>query len=124
MGLMQRGMAMLNRVMGQTAGVAITYARALESVAITVESGGAWVGLSDDRSVRNEGTRVEFSDRDYLVTVEAIAELGEPQEGDRITETINGVVCLFEVRPTDVGPAWEWSNAERTRYRIHTKQVS
>ena len=66
--------------------------------------------------------RVEWGDRDYLILV-ADLTFGEPVEGDRITEEINGDELTFEVVSPGGEPAWRYSDPHRTRYRVHCKQV-
>lgn len=127
MGLLNDAPAWLNGVLGQAAGVAVAYRRGATEIDITAESGQAWIGRTGFTSNR-EGAgvgRIEWGDRDYLLLPAAIATLGEPKEGDRIAETVNGVGCVFEIMRPDTGePAWRWSDAQRTRLRLHVKQVS
>lgn len=126
MGLLNRAESWLNTKLGQAAGVAITYSRGAESVSITADSGYCWVGRTGFSSNRVGGARFEWGDRDYMILPAAIAaKFGEPQDGDRITETVNGVVCVFDVLRPDTGePAWRWSDPARTRMRLHVKQVA
>lgn len=103
----------------QAAGVGpVTYRRGAES--ITLEP---WIGRTLFGSNAHNAARVEWGDRDYLIRVEELT-LGEPQEGDRLLETINGVECVFRVAPPNTGePAWRWSDATRAMYRLHVRQV-
>lgn len=132
MPLLNRGEAMLNRRLGQASPVALTYTRG--ATTITIASGdGAWLsGRTRFASTLESGVRIEWSDRDYLIPVALLSALpastgitaGEPAEGDRITETVNGTACTFDVLKPDTGEkAWTYSDAGRTRFRIHTKQV-
>ena len=87
-----------------------------------------WVGRTLFAANREAGgASVTWGDRDYLVRREELAAGGaefEPAEGDRLAETIGGVACTFEVMRPDTGePAWRWSDAGRTTYRLHVKQV-
>jgi hypothetical protein len=62
-------------------------------------------------------------DRDYLIRAENLP-FGTPRDGDRITETVDGAELTFDVqRPFTGEPAWRWSDAQRTVYRIHCKRV-
>lgn len=125
MGLLQRGQQMLNRRMGQAGGVTITYARGLTEVAILDEDGAAWVGRTAFASTQQGAARVEWGDRDYLILASALAALGEPQEGDRVTETIEGVETTFEVMTPGTGePCWRYSDPTRTVVRLHVKRVT
>jgi hypothetical protein len=122
MGLMNRAQAMLNRNLGTAAGVSVTYSRGNEAVPLT-----AWVGrtqaLTDGRS-QTPQVKVDIGERDYLIPVAELHQsgFGEPQKGDRITEVLNGCEVTFEVSPAEGVPAWKWSDAERTRYRVLTKK--
>lgn len=115
----------LNGMLGQAAGVAVTYTRGATAIDITAASGQATVGRTAFASNRTGGARIEWGDRDYFIAAAAIAALGEPAEGDKVTETINGVECVFKVLLPNTGePAWRWSDGEtRTTYRLHVKQV-
>ena len=125
MGLLQRGESFLNSKLGQAAAVAITYARGATEIDITEADEQAWIGRTAFSSSRVDGPRIEWGDRDYLIAVAALSDLGEPAEGDLITETINGTACEFKVLRPDTGePAWRFSDPTRTRYRVHVKQVS
>lgn len=119
MGLLDRGPAMLNRALGVAAGASVTYTRGATSLPLTAE-----VGRTVFRSAAAAGgVRLEWGDRDYVIPAAALT-LGEPAEGDRVAETVNGVACVFEVQRPDTGePAWRFSDPTRTAYRLHVKQV-
>ena len=70
-----------------------------------------------------DGARIEFGDRDYLITA-ADLTFGEPALGDRITESIGSEGSrTFEVMTPNTGePAWRYSDQGRTVWRIHTKE--
>lgn len=123
MGLLHRGQAMLNRRMNQAGGVAITYTRG--ATTITIAAGeGVWVGEARFAVNVEGGPKIVWGDRAYLIEVAAIAALGEPQEGDRIAETVNGVAKLYEVMLPGTGdPAERPSNREETRWRVNCKRV-
>lgn len=120
MNLFAKARDWLPQKLQQAAGVgSLTYTRGAES--ITLEP---WVGRTAFASNRPDGTaRLEWGDRDYLVRVSELT-FGEPAEGDRITETIEGVDCVFEVMQPDTGePPWRFADPQRTMYRLHVKQV-
>lgn len=125
MGLLNDASPWLNGMLGQAAGIAASYVRGAMSTAITAESGSLTVGRTAFTSNREGMARIEWGDRDYLLLASAIVALGEPQEGDRLTEVVNGIQCVFELMRPDTGePAWRWSDVEQTMYRLHVKQVS
>jgi hypothetical protein len=100
--------------------VVVTYTRGAASAPVAAVVGGvdAFARLPDP------STRVDFTQRDYLVRAADLAAAGfagDPGDGDRLAETINGAAVVFQVAPRDDGPAWRWSDPERTTYRIHTR---
>lgn len=116
--LSERGRDALVRRQKRAAGVSVTYAP-LSGGSVTLT---AVPGAIAFRSETDGGARVEVGDRDYLIDVADLAAV--PQIGDRITETINGTACVFEVQTPDTGePAWRYSSSWRAFYRIHTKRV-
>jgi hypothetical protein len=110
--------------MKQAGGKSVTYARAGSSdVTLTVWVGRTLFAIEG----RGEGAaRVEWGERDYLIAAADMADagLGVPQVGDRITEVlpVEGAVT-FELMPDSREPPWRWSDADRTTYRLHVKQV-
>jgi hypothetical protein len=124
MGLLHRGQAMLNRSLGTAGGVSVTYTRGATTVTILDTDGAAWVGRTAFASTQQGAARVEWGDRDYLILASALAALGEPQVGDRVAETVEGVELVFEVKTPRTGePAWRYSDPTRTVYRVHAKRV-
>jgi hypothetical protein len=102
------------------AGVSVSYARGGTTRTLT-----AWVGRTVFASQLEGGPRIEFGDRDYLVTAADLALFGEPALGDRITEVVGGETQTHEcVTPGTGEPAWRWSDPTQTIYRIHCKRVS
>lgn len=121
MGLRSRGRAALIRRQKVAAGVEVTYVRG----AVQIEGLTAWVGRTRfaQSAPLPGGASLIWGDRDYLIAVGDLT-LGEPAEGDRIEETIEGVACVFECMVPDTGePAWRYSDSSRTLYRLHMKQV-
>lgn len=98
----------------------VIYARG----ASTVSDVSATVGQTIFRLEDGAGPVEYWESRDYLIDAADLTSLGEPEAGDRITQTLNGTDEIFEVMaPADEAP-WRWSDAHgRTVYRIHTKYV-
>jgi hypothetical protein len=69
------------------------------------------------------GVVSQFVTRDYFVAVSDLAEIGEPAEQDVIEEEIDGRLCRFEVVSPGDEPAFRYSDAGRTQFRIHTQEV-
>lgn len=122
MSLDSRGQAALIRRMKASRGRSLTYSRGVTSATVT-----GWVGNTAAPAVLGEhGARQEWGDRDYFFAVADLSAFGEPQEGDRVTESIGGADVVFEVLPPAGGggeKAWRYSDQGRTVYRLHTKQV-
>lgn len=129
--LLSKGYDLLARLDGPSAGVAITYEqwnRELGiqegSTDITAASGDALVGRTVFVSNRQDGARVEFGERDYIIKASALSR--EPREGDRIVQVFDdGETLTYEVLPPSTNePAVRWSDPQRVRYRVHVKLVN
>lgn len=62
--------------------------------------------------------------RDYVIDVADYTISGSavtPQIGDRIKETISGVVHVFEVVPLGRKPCYEWAGTRKPQWLVHTK---
>jgi len=122
--LLNDASAWLNGMLGKAAGLSVTYTRGAVALSLAESDGSIWAGDNQFREVRNGGLRLTWGERNYLIIASAISELGEPQEGDRIAETVGGEDCVFEVAPSgDGSPAARWSDVERTVWRVTTKRV-
>lgn len=124
------GAAFLNATLKAAAGVSVVYRPKdpafTDGVAVTAVTGQE----ARDLATRPAGSavRVNNRERDYLIvladlTAASAGAFTLPAEGDRITETIDGREVTFEVSKRDGEPCWRWSDRERTRLRVHTKQV-
>lgn len=118
MGLLARGNTFLASHLGTAGGVTVTYSRPGTGQTATFT---AVVGrpLADVVQPGEVQARIETQERDYLIPAASLA-FGPPQKGDRITEAGVGV---FELAKRTAEKEWRWSDAERTVYRCHTKQV-
>ncbi len=120
--LLSRGQTALieRQQVAAVSGNTIIYTRGVESIDLT---NIAWTGRTVFASNLDDAARIEFGDRDYLIPV-ANLTFGEPKIGDRIAETILGVIHTFEIMTPDTGePAQRYSDQGRTVYRVHTKEV-
>lgn len=121
--LSDRGRDALVRRQKQAAGVSVTYTRAADGSALALV---AVPGLAAVNSSELPG-RVEIAQRDYQVAVADLMAGGvevPPAVGDRITETINGTACVFELmQPENGEPAWRYGSQWRGFYRLHMKRV-
>jgi len=96
----------------------VTYVRG-ETTASVV----AVVGRTMHRVPRDFGLFEEVETRDYLIQVDDLTAFGEPAAGDRIKDTLNAVVEIFEVMSPGDEPVFRYSDAYRKLFRIHTKHV-
>ena len=96
----------------------VTYVRG-ESTASVV----AVVGRTMHRVPRDFGLYEEVETRDYLIQVDNLAAFGEPAPGDRIKDTLNAAVEIFEVMSPGDEPVFRYSDAYRKLFRVHTKHV-
>jgi hypothetical protein len=121
--LSERAAAALVARQKAAAGVRVTYSRKSGGPALPLT---AVEGVTAAESALLPG-RVEISERDYLIAVADLFENGResvPVVGDRITQTINGEVCVFEVQNGANGEkAWRYASQWRVLYRVHTKRV-
>lgn len=76
-------------------------------------------GRSSFQLVDASGFARELVVRDYIIRDVDLAAFGLPEDGDRIED--DGVV--FEVRPVESAPAWEWADSTRTSFRVHTREI-
>lgn len=122
------GQARLNQHLQTSAGVAIIYHRLRDGVDTAIPlivSLGATFFKVDDR----EGQRSQWSERDYLIPVVSLVVDGvlfQPAKGDWIAEAMplpHGVQH-YEISAPNDEPAWRWSDAQHTLYRVHCKRVS
>lgn len=125
MAIFESGMAELARVFKASAAIDIIYHRGVDSAVLI---GKAWVGRTKFRVSDTQGSRLIYSDRDFLIKCDDLrvnALLIEPQLGDWIEQVFTNVEGnqIFELMNPDNEPAWRYSDPQRTIYRIHTKRV-
>ncbi len=99
-------------------GISVTYRRGSAASVVTATPGSTVFRFNDEygRTVRTES-------RDFLIAVSDLAALTEPERGDQIEETQDGVVYTYEVLAPNSEPCWRYSGPFRKIYRIHTKLV-
>ncbi len=99
--------------------VAVTYTRGNTTLPLS-----ATVGRTLFVSNQLNRARAEWGERDYLFRAADLGVLGEPEEGDRIGETIAGVPMTFELMAPGGEPAWRYSDSQRVQIRAHCKRVT
>jgi len=110
----------LASTLAATDGKAVSYHRSSASVALT-----AVVGRTAYEAIDDSGVVVQGHARDYLVQAEDLVLDGSetlPEPGDTIQEAIRGEARIFEVMPLPGEACYHYSDAGRTRLRIHTRE--
>lgn len=127
MGLFEEAALELNAALGAevspTAG--FTYRRK-NGNEVTITTG--WVGQTRFRIEEQGNSRLEYSDRDYLIPVTSLVfndVAFQPEKGDRIIENFGSLdgEQSFELSAPNDEPVWRYSDPQRTRYRIHCKRM-
>ena len=115
--LLRTGAAWLTDQLKSSAGSTVAYVRGDNTATIT-----ATVGRSVFQSEAAGGVIEQHEARDYIVKT---AELpyGEPQRGDKIYETLDGVAQIYEVRTPRGVPLFHYADAFNTSVRVHTVRV-
>jgi len=100
----------------------VMYCRGEQSVEVRATIGRTVFETADAYGV------VEHSEsRDFLILAADLVLDGQavlPERGDRIRETQDGKVYVYEVMAPGKEPEWRWSDGYRRTLRIHTKQVA
>lgn len=81
----------------------------------------ATVGSSVFEAASQSGVVERWESRDYIIDAVDLP-FGEPQRGDKVVETINGIAVTYEVASPRGVPLWRYSDAFRMTARIHTIQ--
>ena len=108
------GAAWLAGQLSQSAGRAVVLSDGTDSITIT-----ATIGRSTFEGVNTSGVAEVWESRDFLVTTGDL-DLGYPSHGWTVTDVIDGVEVVFEVRTPAGVPSWHYSDAFRQIVRIHT----
>ena len=95
----------------------VTYRRGEQTFAVL-----ATVGQTSFEQADDGGAVIQQQVRDYLIRT-ADLQLGLPERGDQVIETVGGRAFVYEALPLGDEPCWRYSDPYRLRVRIHTKQV-
>ena len=99
----------------------VIYARGAQTKEIP-----ALVGKTVFKVDKGYGLFERVEARDYLIEVADLVPLlggSEPERGDRIKDTLNGSVELFEVMAPGGEGHFRYSDPYRKVFRIHTKHI-
>lgn len=117
MGLIVDGLSMLNTSLFASEGESVTYSRFGTSATLTVIFGST----AFEEETR-AGAVLQTRSIDALAKTADVTAAGlvEPRPADRITRG----ALVYEVVAIGGGPCWTYSDTERSRMRIHLKQVA
>jgi hypothetical protein len=119
--MLQQASDWLEEQRTQHASRMVRYVRGVQSVELPATIGKTTFEVDD-----GYGVLVRHESRDFLVLVVDLMlgdGLTEPQRGDRVHETQNGTVYVYEVMAPGKEPCWRHSDTYRKTFRIHTKQI-
>ena len=119
--LLQQSSDWLEAKRTQYASRVVTYARGAQSVEVLATIGKTTFEVDD-----GYGVLVRHESRDFLVlTADLVLDEQSilPQRGDRIRETQNQQVFVYEVSAPGKEPCWRYSDPYRKTLRIHSKQI-
>lgn len=120
--IIQDGISWLGGQLKDHASVSIIYTRGSYSSTIT-----ATATMHEYEVVDDEGFGIVMLSRDYIVHVADLVLNGAeiaPRAGDRITETIQGVSCTFEVMALGQKHEYEPFDSDGLMLLVHTKKVA
>lgn len=119
MNLLTTAAAWLADTLAASAGVAVAYTRGATTVPLTAVVANGPQAITQPGA---EPVRVPTTDRGYLFRRPDLVAAGlfPPQTGDRVAETLGGVVTTFVAAADTTGPVWEWGEPERATVRVRT----
>ncbi|HAT09766.1 MAG TPA: hypothetical protein DCS97_04080 [Planctomycetes bacterium] len=116
--LLLTGSAWLHAKLSANAAHPVTYRRGEQTAQAM-----ATVGRTPFR-VEDGGVLLRIDTRDFIISADQLTAFGNPEDGDQIDETTNGVTVTHEMYAPAGEPPWRWSGPDRIRYRIHTQRIS
>ena len=99
----------------------VTFVYGNSEITVTAEA-----ALHEYKVADTRGVTETIQSRDYVISVAAMVIGGEPvtpRPGNKIKETINGSVEIFQVMPLGDRPAAEHTDASGTAWLLHTKHT-
>lgn len=116
--LLATSAARLASILKTSAGVSVTYQHTgITAIALTVTASDQEYEVFTEES---GNTLVNV--REYIATTADLTTM--PRKGGRVTETIGGVVCVFEVLPVGSKPCIERHDRAGIMTVIRTKKVA
>jgi len=98
------------------AGSTVVYVRGNHAVEVT-----ATIGSSAFEAANQSGVVERWESRDFLIATSDLP-FGDPVQGDKIVEQINGVSVTYAVSTPRGVPPWHYADGFRLIVRVHTTQ--
>ena len=118
--LLEQAAGWLDGMRAQHLSRRVVYSRGDDSVEVAATIGRTVFEIDD-----GSGAVVQWESRDFLIAAVDLVlagEVVEPLPGDRIRETQDGKVYVYEVMAPGKEPCWRYSDPYRRTLRVHTKQ--
>lgn len=116
MNMLASGASWLAAQLKTAAGSTVVYVRGNNAVEVT-----ATIGSSAFEAANQSGVVERWESRDFLIPVGDLP-FGDPVQGDKIVEEINGVSVTYAVSTPRGVPPWHYADGFRLIVRVHTTQ--
>lgn len=121
--MMAIGMDWLTTKLQTHASKPVYYKRGASTIAVCAIPGRTMLKLSDEYGA----TRVEWTDKDWLIPTADLVIGGSPtlpKRGDQVLEPDGVSMHTFEVLPYGDEPPWRWCDPYRKMLRVHFKRIT
>ena len=119
---LETGVAHLASRLKSHASRPVTYRRGALSATVSATLDSQLLRTTD----RLGNTKVERTDRDFLITAADLVLAGQvvtPQRGDQVDVTFGSVTERFEVVAVGTEPHWRYEDNHQMVLRVHTKSI-
>lgn len=116
MNMLASGASWLAGQLKTAAGSTVVYVRGNHAVEVT-----ATIGSSAFEAANQSGVVERWESRDFLIATSDLP-FGDPVQGDKIVEQINGVSVTYAVSTPRGVPPWHYADGFRLIVRVHTTQ--
>lgn len=119
--MLKDGAGWLSKMLRENAAQAVTYQRGESTIEVRASRGRREYEVTDA-----SGFITAYESIDWLVDLSdlLIDDIRcEPEQGDRIIEGSLEDGVVYQVMPPPGRAAWEYADAYRNKFRIHTKYV-
>lgn len=115
--MIKTGAQFLANVLKDAASDAVTINRGDQSATVN-----ATIGNSVFEAEGQNGIIETWESRDFILKTSDLP-FGNPQRGDKITETVAGENCVYEVTAPRGTPLFHYADAFQASVRLHTKRI-